>query len=104
MRFEGRARIPQMKRAFATIVCGYMAVLCILRRGRVSWRSLPMYGWWRTRRTTAIVLSSKPATGRCICDCILRTCPESVATTDADAKRVREQARYYGITDAKKIF
>ncbi|MEI8063096.1 MAG: helix-hairpin-helix domain-containing protein [Verrucomicrobiota bacterium] len=31
-------------------------------------------------------------------------CPESVATTDADAKRVREQARYYGITDAKKIF
>lgn len=31
-------------------------------------------------------------------------CPESVATTDADAKRVREQARYFGITDAKKIF
>ncbi|MCG3148316.1 MAG: Photosystem II 12 kDa extrinsic protein [Verrucomicrobiae bacterium] len=31
-------------------------------------------------------------------------CPESVATTDADAKRVREQARYYGITDAKKVF
>src|SRR6266446_4111136 len=31
-------------------------------------------------------------------------CPESVATTDADAKRVREQARYFGITDAKKVF
>jgi len=31
-------------------------------------------------------------------------CPESVATTDADAKRVRDQARYYGITDAKKVF
>lgn len=31
-------------------------------------------------------------------------CPESVATTDADAKRVREQARYFGITEAKKIF
>jgi competence ComEA-like helix-hairpin-helix protein len=31
-------------------------------------------------------------------------CPETVATTDADAKRVREQARYYGITDAKKVF
>lgn len=31
-------------------------------------------------------------------------CPESVATTDADAKRVRDQARYFGITDAKKIF
>lgn len=31
-------------------------------------------------------------------------CPESVATTDADAKRVREQARHFGITDAKKIF
>jgi competence protein ComEA len=30
--------------------------------------------------------------------------PESVATTDADAKRVREQARYFGITDAKKVF
>jgi competence protein ComEA len=30
-------------------------------------------------------------------------CPESVATTDADAKRVREQARYFGITDAKKV-
>ncbi len=31
-------------------------------------------------------------------------CPESVATTDADAKRVREQARYFGIADAKKVF
>ena len=31
-------------------------------------------------------------------------CPESVASTDADAKRVREQARYFGITDAKKVF
>ena len=31
-------------------------------------------------------------------------CPESIATTDADAKRVREQARYFGITDAKKVF
>jgi competence ComEA-like helix-hairpin-helix protein len=31
-------------------------------------------------------------------------CPESVATTDADAKRVREQAQYFGITDAKKVF
>jgi competence protein ComEA len=31
-------------------------------------------------------------------------CPESVATTDADAKRVREQARYYGITESKKVF
>ena len=31
-------------------------------------------------------------------------CPEIVATTDGDAKRVREQARYYGITDAKKVF
>lgn len=31
-------------------------------------------------------------------------CPESVATTDADAKRVREQARYFGITDAKNVF
>ncbi len=31
-------------------------------------------------------------------------CPESVATTDADAKRVREQARYFGITDAKKVY
>jgi competence ComEA-like helix-hairpin-helix protein len=31
-------------------------------------------------------------------------CPESVATTDADAKRVREQARYFGITEAKKVF
>jgi len=31
-------------------------------------------------------------------------CPESVATTDADAKRVREQARYFGLTDAKKVF
>lgn len=31
-------------------------------------------------------------------------CPESVATTDADAKRVREQARYFGITDAKRVF
>ncbi len=30
--------------------------------------------------------------------------PESVATTDADAKRVREQARYFGITDAKQVF
>ena len=31
-------------------------------------------------------------------------CPESVATTDADAKRMREQARYFGITDARKVF
>jgi competence ComEA-like helix-hairpin-helix protein len=31
-------------------------------------------------------------------------CPESVATTDADAKRVREQARYFGITDTRKVF
>src|SRR5947209_3315383 len=30
-------------------------------------------------------------------------CPESVATTDADAKRVRDQARYFGITDARKV-
>jgi competence ComEA-like helix-hairpin-helix protein len=30
-------------------------------------------------------------------------CPESVATTDADAKRVREQAQYFGITDARLI-
>lgn len=30
-------------------------------------------------------------------------CPESVATTDADAKRVRDQARYFGITEAKKV-
>jgi competence ComEA-like helix-hairpin-helix protein len=30
--------------------------------------------------------------------------PESTATTDADAKRVREQARYFGITDARKVF
>jgi competence ComEA-like helix-hairpin-helix protein len=30
-------------------------------------------------------------------------CPESVATTDADAKRVRDQARYFGITDATKV-
>lgn len=29
--------------------------------------------------------------------------PESVATTDADAKRVRDQARYFGITDSKKV-
>ena len=30
-------------------------------------------------------------------------CPESVATTDADAKRVREQAFYFGIANAKRI-
>lgn len=30
-------------------------------------------------------------------------CPESVATTDADAKRIREQAFYFGIPDAKRI-
>lgn len=29
--------------------------------------------------------------------------PESAAVTDADAKRVREQAGYYGIADAKKV-
>lgn len=29
--------------------------------------------------------------------------PEGIATTDADAKRVRDQARYFGITDSKKV-
>lgn len=31
-------------------------------------------------------------------------CPEAVATTDADAKRVREQAQYFGIADPRKVF
>lgn len=30
-------------------------------------------------------------------------CPESFVSTDADAKRVREQARYFGVTDVTKI-
>lgn len=29
--------------------------------------------------------------------------PECIANTDAEAKRVREQAQYFGITDAKKV-
>jgi competence protein ComEA len=31
-------------------------------------------------------------------------CPESYATTDADDRRVREQARHFGLSDKKHIF
>jgi len=30
-------------------------------------------------------------------------CPESIVSTDADAKRVREQARYFGVTEVVKV-
>ncbi len=30
-------------------------------------------------------------------------CPETTVATDADAKRVREQARYFGVTDPAKV-
>ena len=30
-------------------------------------------------------------------------CPESRVSTDADAKRVREQARYFGVTEMIKV-
>lgn len=30
-------------------------------------------------------------------------CPETIAITDADAKRIREQARYFGLTNVQRV-
>ena len=102
--FQPPLQFHRMKRAFAAFACGFMVLQCILP-ARAS----------ELEKFTNVRLVENPSNDgdsfvvqagerQLHLRLYFADCPESVATTDADAKRVREQARYYGITDAKKIF
>ncbi len=100
----GNATIHRLRRPFAAIVCVVMTLLC-----SVPARALDL------QKFTDVRLIANPSNDgdsfvvqagdrQLHLRIYFADCPESVATTDADAKRVREQARYFGITDAKKVF
>ena len=100
----GNATIRRLRRSFALMVCGFMA---LLSSGPARALDLQIF--------TDVRLIANPANDgdsfvvqagdrQLHLRIYFADCPESVATTDADAKRVREQARYFGITDAKKVF
>jgi competence protein ComEA len=93
-----------MTHAFRLILAGYMAMLCIVP----AWAA-------DLQKFTDVRLVENPSNDgdsfvvqagerQLHVRLYFVDCPESVATTDADAKRVREQARYFGITDATKVF
>jgi competence ComEA-like helix-hairpin-helix protein len=92
-----------MKPAFPIVVAGYMALLCIAPARAAELQKFMDVRLVENPSNDGDSFVVQAGERRLHVRLYFVDCPESVATTDADAKRVRDQARYFGITDARKV-